>query len=96
MKRCLAMLLCVLLLTSSAHLVSADNVYNDDHMNWGEYACPHIHTEDVAEIPSTCLEQGRAAYTRCTDCKLIIAGSNEALPLADHAYTTVEVVPVRR
>ncbi len=86
MKRCMAMLLSVLLLMTSAPLVSADNIYNDDRFDWGEYACPHNNVEKVAEIPSTCIEQGRGGYTQCVDCKLVIAGSKDALPLADHAY----------
>ncbi|MBR2319546.1 MAG: dockerin type I repeat-containing protein [Clostridia bacterium] len=86
MKRYLAVLLCVVMLLSATPLVSADNSYNDDQFDWGEYACPHTHTEEVAEIPSTCLVQGLSGYTRCADCKLLLSGVKETLPLGDHAY----------
>lgn len=85
MKRCLALLLCVLLLTSSVPLVSAD-IYNDDWFDWGEYACPHTHTEEVAAVASTCTSHGHGAYTRCAKCKLPLFGSHDPLPLADHTY----------
>ena len=86
MRRYIALLLSALLLMTSAPLVSADNIYNDDHFDWGEYACPHTRTEEVAEIPSTCTEQGRGGYTRCADCKLLLSGSRDPLPLKDHSY----------
>ena len=85
MKRYLAVLLAALLLMTSVPLVSADS-YNDDQFDWGEYACPHTHIEEVAEIPSTCMVQGSSGYTRCLDCKLLLSGSREPLPLADHTY----------
>ncbi|MBQ7088976.1 MAG: dockerin type I repeat-containing protein [Clostridia bacterium] len=85
MRRCIALLLSVLLLMTAAPWVSADS-YNDDQFDWGELACPHTYTEEVEEIPSTCIEQGRSGYTRCADCKLLLSGSKESLPLADHTY----------
>lgn len=85
MKRCLALALSALMAMIAFPVVSADS-YNDDQFEWGEYACPHTHIEEVAEIPSTCLAQGRSAYTRCLDCKLLLSGSRDPLPLGDHAY----------
>ena len=85
MRRSIALLLSVLLMMSALS-VSADNTYNDDRFDWGEFACPHTHTETVAAIPSTCITQGCGAYVRCTDCCLLVSGSKEPLPLADHAY----------
>ena len=86
MRRCLAVMLSVLLLTTSAPLVIADGIYNDDHFNWGEYACPHGTTEAVEAVASTCTEPGHAAYVRCADCKLVVSGSRDPLPLLDHVY----------
>lgn len=85
MKRCLAVLISVLLLLAAVPMVSAD-IYNDDHFNWGEYACLHAQTETVAAVESTCQTQGHGAYTYCVECKMLLDGSRELLPLADHAY----------
>ena len=86
MKRWMALLLSALLLWVSVLPVSADGVFNDDQFHWGEYACPHTHTEEVAAVASTCTEQGHAAYLRCAACKLVVEGSDEPLPLAEHTY----------
>lgn len=87
MKRCLAVLLSTMLLMTSVPMVGA--TYNDDQFDWGEYACPHAHTEEVKEIPSTCIQQGLSGYVRCADCHLLLSGTNEVLPLADHTYDHV-------
>lgn len=59
MKRYLAVLLSVLMLLAAVPVVSADNNYNDDQFNWGEYACPHTNVDEFAEVPSTCLTSGK-------------------------------------
>ena len=86
MKRWLAVLLSVLLLTTSVWPVSASGSYNDDHFNWGEYACPHSHTIETAAVDSTCIIPGHGAYVRCADCRVLLSGSDAELPLGDHAY----------
>ena len=85
MKRCLAVLLSALVLLTVTPWVSADD-YNDDQFDWGEYACPHTNVEEFVEIPSTCVTNGCGAYTRCADCKALLSGSRDPLPLGDHAY----------
>ena len=84
MKRCLAVLLSALLLLTATPVVSA--TYNDDHFDWGEYACPHTNVEAFEEVPSTCVTNGCGAYTRCADCKMLLSGSWDPLPLSDHTY----------
>ena len=39
---------------------------------------------EVLAQPSTCLTQGHGAYSYCDQCNLVVAGSKELLPLADH------------
>lgn len=90
MKRYLAALLSVLLLMTSTPLVSADIIYNDDVLNWGEYSCPHSQTEEVAAVASTCTTHGYTAHVRCADCKMVVAGVCQERPLADHTYTLTE------
>ena len=84
MKRCLAVLLSALLLLTATPVVSA--TYNDDHFDWGEYACPHTNIDEFEEVPSTCVTNGCGAYTRCADCKMLLSGSWDPLPLSDHTY----------
>ena len=84
MKRCLAVLLSALLLLTATPVVSA--TYNDDHFDWGEYSCPHASVEAFEEVPSTCVTNGCGAYTRCADCKMLLSGSWDHLPLSDHTY----------
>ena len=84
MKRCFAIVLSALLMMACVPSVSAE--YNDDQFDWGEHACPHTHVEKVASVESTCLAQGHAAYTVCVDCRLVVEGSREPLPPADHTY----------
>ena len=43
--------------------------------------CYHEHTSHVDAVASTCHTNGHAAYTVCDDCKAVIEGSNEPLPL---------------
>ena len=86
MKRYLAIVLSVLLLMTSAPMVSASGGYNDDEFNWGEYACTHSTTKSVAAVESTCTTPGCGAYERCVACGLVVAGSDARLPLADHTY----------
>ena len=86
MKRYLAIVLSVLLLMTSAPMVSASGSYNDDEFNWGEYACTHSTTKSVAAVESTCTTPGCGAYERCVACGLVVAGSDARLPLADHTY----------
>lgn len=85
MKRCVAVLLSALLLIISVPLVGAES-YNDDWFEWGEYACPHTETEVVAAVASTCVAAGHGAYIRCAECKWLLSGSREPLPLGDHTY----------
>lgn len=86
MKQYLAVLLSVLLLMISVPLVSADTIYNDDTLNWGEFSCPHNTIREVDAVASTCAVSGHAAYTFCVDCKLLLLGSRDPLPLAEHTY----------
>ena len=86
MKRCFAVLLSLLLLMTSAPLVSADNDYNDDHFNWGENACPHSHRVTTEAKAPTCDQPGHTGYTRCADCALLLEGVDEELPMVDHTY----------
>ena len=90
MKRCLAICLSTLMLWTATPLVSA--TYNDDHFDWGEYACPHTQTETVEAVASNCSVQGHGAYTYCVACKLLLDGSREPLPLGDHVYE-VKITP---
>lgn len=85
MKRCVVLLLSAVLLLTTVSMVSADS-YNDAQLNWGEYACPHTQTETVAAVESTCQTQGHGAYTYCVECKLLLDGSRDLLPIADHTY----------
>ena len=43
--------------------------------------CEHINTHIVEAVASTCKTQGNAEYTICDDCGVVVAGSNEPLPL---------------
>ena len=86
MRRGIALWLSALLLWASVLPVSADGFFNDDRFDWGEYACSHTHTERVEAVASTCTEQGHAAYLRCVECRLVVEGSDEPLPLAEHVY----------
>ena len=85
MKRCFAVLLSVLLLVTYVLPVSADG-YNDDQFDWGEYACTHSVVKSVDAVASTCITHGHDAYTRCVECAMLLSGSDEDLPLGDHAY----------
>ena len=91
MKRSIAVMLSALLLLTSVPMVSAD-AFNDDQFEWGDDACPHTRTETVEAVASTCITQGHGAYTYCVACKLLLDGSRDLLPLADHAYE-VETTP---
>lgn len=86
MKRRLAVLLSALLLMVSVLPVSADVNYNDDEFDWGDLACSHGNSIVVEAVASTCTTQGHGAYTKCLDCKLVIIGSSDPLPLAPHTY----------
>lgn len=46
--------------------------------------CQHINTKTYPATPSTCTVQGHKEYTVCNDCKAVISGSAEKLPLAPH------------
>ena len=93
MKRCFALLLSVLLLTSSVTVVSADWNYNDDELNWGSDTCAHLEVTVVPAVDSTCVTAGHAAYTQCDDCDTVIYGSAAALPLVGHDYAAVVTDP---
>lgn len=86
MKRWLAVLLSVLLLTVSVPTISAAPPYNDDELNWGGFGCPHTNLIKEAAVSSTCISQGHDAYTMCADCYTVLEGSKELLPLGDHGY----------
>lgn len=49
-------------------------------------SCAHNVTTTYPAKPSTCIEQGNNEYTVCNDCGVIVSGSNDKLPLADHNY----------
>lgn len=49
-------------------------------------SCAHNVTTTYPYKPSTCIEQGNNEYTVCNDCGVIVSGSDEKLPLADHNY----------
>lgn len=49
--------------------------------------CGHTHTTVHPAVPSTCLTQGNGEYTTCDECGEVISGSDEKLPLGEHAYT---------
>ena len=46
--------------------------------------CKHKYTTVYDAVDSTCTTQGHKSYTVCDDCKAVISGSNEPLPLVDH------------
>ena len=50
-------------------------------------ACEHKSTKAVPEEKSTCIKQGHGAYTVCITCSKVVSGSDQKLPLADHAMT---------
>ncbi len=49
-------------------------------------ACAHNVTTTYPAKPSTCVEQGNNEYTVCNDCGVIVSGSDEKLPIANHNY----------
>ncbi len=53
--------------------------------------CSHLSVHNIAEIPSTCTQQGRGAYTVCNDCGEIVGGSYAPLPLAAHDFIELAV-----
>lgn len=55
--------------------------------------CKHVNVTNVDAKPSTCKEQGNAAYTVCNDCGVVVEGSDEKLPLADHNYESTVKAP---
>ncbi|MBQ3866591.1 MAG: dockerin type I repeat-containing protein, partial [Clostridia bacterium] len=52
-------------------------------------ATGHLHTVSFEAAPSTCTVQGHGAYTVCSDCGNVIAGSDALLPLAVHTWSKV-------
>ncbi len=72
-----------------------DNVFDFDYENVDfaikngsvTVVCPHTATTTHEAKPSTCIQQGNAAYTTCNDCGEVVSGSDAKLPLADHVFT---------
>ena len=48
--------------------------------------CIHENTTTHPAVASTCLVQGNEAYETCDACGVVVSGSDEKLPLADHNY----------
>ncbi|MDD6526572.1 MAG: fibronectin type III domain-containing protein [Oscillospiraceae bacterium] len=46
--------------------------------------CRHAETEEIAEVPATCLESGKSASVKCSVCGEIISGGEE-VPALGHA-----------
>lgn len=57
--------------------------------------CAHAKITKHDAVPSTCTEQGHAAYTYCEDCKTVVEGSDEALPLEKHKLTHTKRVEAK-
>lgn len=47
--------------------------------------CAHTKTENVAEVPATCTENGTAAGVKCTDCGAKISGF-DTIPALNHNW----------
>lgn len=51
--------------------------------------CKHTNTTTHEAVASTCTKQGHAEYVTCDDCDVVVSGSDEKLPLAEHAFAEV-------
>ncbi len=49
-----------------------------------DIGCKHKYTHVYEAVDSTCTTQGHGKYIVCDDCKIIISGTDEKLPLLDH------------
>lgn len=70
--------------TATITVTTEDSNYSDTCTV--SVSCAHNVTTTYPAKPSTCIEQGNNEYTVCNDCGVIVSGSDEKLPLANHNY----------